>query len=420
MTVTDEQSTGLLFDPRDPGMRADPYPYYHRLRAADPVHRTPFGYWVLSRHRDVDAIVRDPRGSSDFPHDEAWARHRGGAASPAVRSSVVQGPVVESPVVQSTAQWMMMLDGAAHRRVRGMVSQVFTARAVERLRPRIAAAIDGLIDKLGDGEVDLVRELALPLPIMVIGELLGLPPADRDQCRAWTDSIGHVIDPIVTPAMQVAMNQAVTEFSEYLAGQLTARRAHPGPDLLSSMATMEDNGERLTDDEIIANTVLMFNAGHETTVNLIGNGMLALLKHPEQLQRLRENPGLIDQGVDELIRYDAPVQMAARIMTADTELGETTIRAGAKVMLLYGAANRDPARYAEPDRLDLGRTGVKSLAFGGGPHFCLGAPLARLEVAMAFTALLERYPSIELATEEHTWRPNLNLRGLTGLSLKLA
>jgi cytochrome P450 len=291
---------------------------------------------------------------------------------------------------------------------------------VERLRPRIAAAIDGLIDKLGDGEVDLVGELALPLPIMVIGELLGLPPADRDQCRAWTDSIGHVIDPIVTPAMQVAMNQAVTEFSEYLAGQLTARRAHPGPDLLSSMASMEDHGERLTDDEIIANTVLMFNAGHETTVNLIGNGMLALLKHPEQLQRLRENPGLIDQGVDELIRYDAPVQMAARIMTADTDLGETTIRAGAKVMLLYGAANRDPERYAEPDRLDLGRTGVKSLAFGGGPHFCLGAPLARLEVAMVFTALLERYPSIELATEEHTWRPNLNLRGLTGLSLKLA
>jgi len=404
MAVTYEQNTELLFDPRDPGMRADPYPYYHRLRSADPIHRSPFGYWVLSRHEDVEALLRDPRACSDFPHDEAWARHRGGP---------------DSPIVRSTIRWMMMLDDDAHRRLRAFTGQVFNARAVQRLRPRIAAVIDGLLDEIGEGHIDLVEDLALPLPIMVIGELLGIPRADRGQCRSWTDRIGRVVDPIVTPDMRVAMNQAVTEFSAYLAEQVRARRANPGQDLLSSLVTMDDSGDRLTDDEIIANVLLLFNAGHETTVNLIGNGMLALLQHPEQMSLLRENPDLIGQAVEEMSRYDSPVQIAARIMTEDAHLGETTIPAGSKVMVIYGAANRDPARYADPDRLDISRTGVKSLAFGGGPHFCIGAPLARLEVAMVFTALLERYRSIELATDELSWRANFNLRGLSKLPLTM-
>jgi cytochrome P450 len=404
MAMTDRQGMNLLFDPRDPGMRADPYPCYHRLRDTDPVHRSPFGYWVLSRHQDVDMILRDSRGRSDFPHDETWARHRGGP---------------QSAIVRSTAQWMMMCDGAAHRRLRTLVTQVFTARAVQRLRPRIAAVIDGLFDEIGEGEIDLVEDLALPLPIMVIGELLGIPRADRGRCRAWTDWIGHVIDPIVTPDMQVAMNRAATEFGAYLTEQIRLRRANPGPDLLSSLVRTDDAGERLTDDEVVANVLLLFNAGHETTVNLIGNGMLALLRHPDQMTLLRETPGLMSQAVEELIRYDSPVQVGARIMAADVPLGGTTIPAGAKVMLLYGAANRDPARYADPDRLDLRRAGVKSLAFGGGPHFCIGAPLARLEIDMVFTALLERYRSIELAAGELSWRANFNLRGLNELPLKL-
>jgi len=404
MAVTYEQGRELLFDPRDPGMLADPYPYYHRLRETDPVHRSPFGYWVLSRHQDVDALLRDTRACSDFPHDDAWARHRGGP---------------DSPIVRSTMLWMMMKDGDAHRRLRSLTGQFFTARAVQLLRPRIAAVIDGLIEEVGEGRIDLVRDLALPLPIMVIGELLGIPRADRAQCRAWTDRIGRVVDPIVTPDMRAAMNQALTEFSAYLAGQVQARRANPGQDLLSALVRMDDSSDRLTDDEIVANVLLLFNAGHETTVNLIGNGMLALLRHPEQLALLRGNPDLISQAVEEISRYDSPVQIAARIMTADIELGGTTIPAGAKVMVIYGAANRDPARYADPDRLDISRTGVKSLAFGGGPHFCIGAPLARLEVAMVFTALLERYRSIELAAPELSWRANFNLRGLKELPLTM-
>lgn len=385
-------------------MRADPYPYYHRLRRTDPIHRSPFGYWVLSRYCDVDSLLRDPRTCSDFPHDEAWARHRGGA---------------DSPIVHSTMRWMMMLDGAAHRRLRAFTGQVFTARAVQRLRPRIAAVIDELIDGIGEDRIDLVKDLALPLPIMVIGELLGIPRADRGQCRIWTDHIGRVVDPIVTPDMRAAMNRAVTEFSAYLAEQVRARRVNPGQDLLSSLVTMDDSGDRLTDDEVIANVLLLFNAGHETTVNLIGNGMLALLRHPEQMSLLRHKPELIGQAVEEISRYDSPVQIAARIMTGDVSIGETTIPAGSKVMMIYGAANRDPARYFEPDRLDIRRTGVRSLAFGGGPHFCIGAPLARLEVAMVFTALLDRYRSIELATDELSWRANFNLRGLNELPLTM-
>jgi len=404
MAVTYEQSTELLFDPRDPGMRADPYPYYHRLRATDPVHRSPFGYWVLSRHQDVDVLLRDPRACSDFPHDQTWARHRGGP---------------DSPIVRSTMLWMMMLDGDAHRRLRTFTGQIFTARSVQRLRPRIAAVIDGLIDQIGEGRIDLVQDLALPLPIMVIGELLGIPREDRAQCRTWTDHIGRVVDPVVTPDMRTAMNQALTEFSAYLDEQIRARRANPGQDLLSSLVTIDDHGNRLTDDEIVANVLLLFNAGHETTVNLIGNGMLALLQHRDQMSLLRQTPGLLSQAVEEMSRYDSPVQIAARIMTGDMPLGDITIPAGAKVMMIYGAANRDPARYADPDRLDITRTGVKSLAFGGGPHFCIGAPLARLEVAMVFAALLERYRSIELATDELSWRANFNLRGLSELPLTM-
>ena len=405
MTATIERDASPLFNPGDPGMRADPYPYYRRLRETDPVHHSPYGYWVLSRYRDVDAVSRDPRCSSDFPHDANWARHRGGPGC---------------PVVDSAALWMMMQDGVPARRLRSLVGQVFNQRAAERLRPRVAAVIDGLLDGVGEGEIDLVREVALPLPIMVIGELLGIPAADRDQCRAWTDHLVRIIDPIITPELRTAMNEATAEFSAYLAEQVKERRAHPGTDLLSTLVTMDEADDRLTDDEIIANVLLLFNAGHETTINLIGNGMLALLRHPGELARLRRSPGLIDQAIEELARYDSPVQVAARIMTGDIPLGDTVIPAGAKVMMLYGAANRDPERYADPDRLDLGRTGVKSLAFGNGPHFCIGAPLARLELAMLFNALLGRFQSVELLTETPCWRANFNLRGLSELTVRLS
>ncbi len=393
----------LLFDLRDPSLHADPYPHYHRLRTAEPVHHSPFGYWILSRYADVEAVLKDPRGSSDFPHDPTWAKHRGGP---------------DSNIVTSMRDWLIMLDGPAHRRIRGMVSKAFNGRSVQRLRPRIEAAIGQLLDAMGDGEIELVRGLALPLPITVISELLGIPAADRDRCRAWTSQIGHSIDPFITDQMRIAMNEAEAEFGEYLAGQLARRRDHPGDDLLSLLLASRDGDDRLTDDEIIGNVEMMFIAGHETTVSTVGSGMLALLQHPDQLSYLRTHPEAIDGAVDELTRYNPPLQTTTRVITDDLPLDGAVLPRDAKVMLLLGAANRDPEKYPDPDRLDLTRTGVKPLSFGGGPHYCLGAQLARLEAGLALGALLERYQTIELATEEVTWRRHFNLRGLEELWLK--
>lgn len=400
-----DTTTELLYDPRDPAVRMDPYPHYQRLREKDPVHKSPFGYWILSRFREVEAVLRDTRVTSEFHRDETWAKHRGGP---------------DSPVVRDTRQWMLMLDKGAHRRIRGLVNHVFTERAIERLRPRIAEVLDELLDKMDSGDqIDLIKNLALPMPVTVICGLVGLPTEDRELCRGWTEKIGHVVDPALSRETEVAMNQAVLEFHEYISGHLAQRRRNPREDILSMLLAAEVDGERLTDDEIVANVLLLFNAGHETSVNLLGNGMLALLRHPEELRRLRQNPDLINNGIDEISRYDAPVQLVARMTTDPLPLGDTVIPAGAKVMLLLGAANRDPERYPQPDRLDLSRSNVRPIAFGGGPHFCIGAQLGRVEGRMVFTEVLRRYRTIELATETVRWRPHVNFRGLVELPLTM-
>ncbi|MFI1368651.1 cytochrome P450 [Streptomyces griseochromogenes] len=394
----------VVFDPRDPSVRTDPYPIYRRLREADPIHRSNFGYWVLSRYADVDAVLRAPEASSEFYRNTTWANRRGGP---------------ESPLVQSVQNWMLMLDGPAHRRIRSVISKVFTRASVERLRPRIAAETERLLDAVGEGDTDLIQSLALPLPVTVTCELLGLPTRDRDQCRRWTEHISRVIDPSITDEDAADMNAAEVEFREYVSGHIKERRATPREDILSLLVHADVDGERLTDAEIIANIQFLFVAGHETTVNLIGNGLLALLRHPEQLRILRENPELIANSVDEISRYDAPVQIVSRILGGSVELGDVTLPEGAKVMLLFGAAGRDPERYPDPDRLDVTRTGTKTLAFSGGPHYCLGAGLGKMETAIVLTELLRRYSKIELTGEDLVWRPNVSFRGLRELPLRL-
>lgn len=393
-----------MFDPRDPRVRTDPYPVYRRLRETDPVHRARFGYWVLSRYADVDTVLRAPGASSEFYRSTTWADRRGGP---------------ESPLVQSVRNWMLMLDGAQHRRIRGVVAKVFTRSAVERLRPRITTEITRLLDGFGEGETDLIDSLALPLPVTVTCELLGLPASDRARCRKWTEHISRVIDPSITTEDTADMNAAEVEFREYVAGQLEERRARPREDVLSLLLHTELDGTRLTDHEIIANIIFLFVAGHETTVNLIGNGLLALLRHPDQLRLLRDNPDTIAGAIDEITRYDPPVQIVSRLLTDDVPLDEITLPKGDKVMLLFGAAGRDPAHYPDPDRLDVTRTGVKTLSFSGGPHYCIGAMLGKLETTMVLTELLRRYAKIELTTDDLTWRPNVSFRGLTALPLRL-
>ncbi|MBA8930773.1 hypothetical protein BC739_008020 [Kutzneria viridogrisea] len=393
-----------LFDPRDPAVRSDPYPIYRRLRETDPIHQSHFGYWVLSHYADVDAVLRAPGVSSEFYRNTTWAQRRGG---------------VDSPLVRSVRNWMLMLDGPAHRRIRGVISRVFTRGAVERLQPRVAAEANRLLDAVGEGETDLIDSLALPLPVTVTCELLGLPTDNRDQCRHWTEQISRVIDPSITAEDTVAMNRAETEFREYVTGELDRRRSAPREDILSLLVHAEVDGVRLTDHEIIANVLFLFVAGHETTVNLVGNGLLALLRHPDQLQLLREDPELIPGAIDEITRYDAPVQIVSRLLDEEVVLDDAVLPAGAKVMLLFGAASRDPARYADPERLDVTRTGIKTLAFSGGPHYCLGAALGKMETAVVLAELLRRYSKIELTGEELGWRPNVSFRGLQRLPLRL-
>lgn len=394
----------VIFDPRDPSVRTDPYPIYRRLREADPIHRSNFGYWVLSRYADVDTLLRAPEASSEFYRNSTWANRRGGP---------------ESPLVQSVQNWMLMLDGPAHRRIRSVISKVFTRASVERLRPRIAAETERLLDAVGEGDTDLIQSLALPLPVTVTCELLGLPTRDRDQCRRWTEHISRVIDPSITDEDAVDMNAAEVEFRAYVSGHIGERRAIPRDDILSLLVHADVDGDRLTDAEIIANIQFLFVAGHETTVNLIGNGLLALLRHPEQLRILRDHPELIANSVDEISRYDPPVQIVSKILAGSVDLADVTLPAGAKVMLLFGAAGRDPERYPDPDRLDVKRTGTKTLAFSGGPHYCLGAGLGKMETSIVLTELLRRYSKIELTAEELLWRRNVSFRGLQELPLRL-
>ncbi|WP_410641686.1 cytochrome P450 [Amycolatopsis sp. lyj-346] len=394
-----------LFDPRDPAVRLDPYPVYRRLRETDPVHRSDFGFWVLSRYADVDAVLRAPGVSSEFYRSRSWAGRRGGP---------------DSPLVTSVRSWMLMLDGPAHRRIRAVIGKVFTRAAVDRLRPRVAAETNRLLDAVGEGTTDLIASLALPLPVTVTCDLLGLPTENRDRFRSWTEQISRVIDPAITVEDAAELNRAETEFREYVTGELDRRRAEPRDDILSLLAHAESDGVRLTDHEIIANVLFLFVAGHETTVNLIGNGLLALLRHPDELDRLRADPGLIPGAMDELTRYDAPVQIVSRLLDEQVTLDDAVLPAGSKAMLLFGAACRDPRRYPDPDRLDVTRPPVKNLAFSGGPHYCLGAALGKMEAATVFRELLARYRSIELVAEEQLrWRPNVSFRGLERLPLSL-
>jgi cytochrome P450 len=396
----------VLYNPRDPRMRDDPYPFYQRLRDQAPVYLTPYGFWVVSGYPETSKMLREPNLTSEFHRDAKWAEHRGGW---------------DSPVVTDTRKWMLMLDGTPHHRIRSLVNAVFSAQAIERMRPRIQAILAHILDEMGAGSgVDLISQLALPVPVTVICGLVGLPVEDRDQCRKWTEAIGHVVDPVLDDRTCAAMNTSLTEFRAYIAGHLAARRSDPRDDILSLLAGAEVDGERLSDDEIIANVLLLFNAGHETSVNLIGNGTLALLRHPDQLTALRANPGLINEGIDEFARFDAPVQLVARISTADIEIAGSLIPAGSKIMLLLGAANRDPRRYDEPDQLLLNRRDIKPLAFGGGPHYCIGALLGKVEGRLVFTELLSRYRSISLSGGDLVWRPHVNFRGLSELRVDLA
>jgi cytochrome P450 len=388
------------FNPMDPEFLADPYPTYHRLRDEDPVHHSPMDFWVLTRYEDVAAVLRDPRFIKE-PLVSMVAARFGVSVPPGVGLS------------------MLDRDPPDHTRLRSLVSKAFTPRVVEGLRPRIQKMVDELITRAeAVGTMDLIEEFAYPIPVNVICEMLGVPVEEHERFKGWSLDIARGLDSVwLPPESEIPKRSGAARHAigDYMRGLIAERRASPRGDLLSALIAAEEAGDKLSEDELIATCILLLIAGHETTVNLIGNGTLALLRHPEELRRLRETPGLITSAVEELLRYDGPVQRTARITSTEVTLGGRTIPKGEMVMPFIGAADRDPAQFSGPDRLDLGRADNRHIAFGWGIHFCLGAPLARVEGQIAIDTLVRRLPRLALVDEEPEYRQSLTLRGLKAL-----
>ena len=386
------------------GFHQDPYPLYERMRREHPVYRSSQGIWYLTRYADVDAALRDLRLSKDHGRMQRWyARQTGGENLDRLRDRFGRS--------------MLHADPPDHTRLRKLANKAFTARRTEGLRPRIGAIVDELLDAAvaAGPAMELIGALAYPLPITVICELIGIPPSDRYRVSTWSRQLVNQTAAAPTPDSCQRIEQAADEFEEYLRDLIGKRRAEPADDILSALVAVADSGARLTENELLSTCYLLLVAGHETTVNLIGNGTLALLRHPDQLRRLQQDPTLIRSAVEELLRYDSSVQTVTRIVVGQVEVGGQTLGDGEVVFPLLAAANRDPDRFPDPDRLDLGRANNWHLSFGNGPHFCLGTPLARLEGEVAIGALVRRLPALRLDTDTIEWRPKPALRGLERL-----
>jgi cytochrome P450 len=403
----------VVYNPFDPGFRDDPYPQYAALRERDPVHCSPLGFWVLSRHEHVAAMLRNPATSNarlfDDPSREALLR------------AVGVWEVFDSSIIPSVARATLLAkDAPDHTRLRGLFSSVFTPAAVADLRPAIEALIDELLEPARHANsFDIVEVLARPLPALVICELLGVPASDREMLQRWSDAATALLEPTVFEADRLLeVDAALRGQAEYFHALVARRRKEPGDDLLSALVQANSEGEQLSDDELVMNAMFLFGAGHETTTNLIGSGVLSLLQAPDQLEDLRRDPTLLEPAIEEMLRYESPVQVTGRVLTSPVTLDGTSVPAGARVTMLLGAANRDPRRYADPDRFDIRRTDVRPLSFGGGIHFCLGAALARVEARAAIAALT----AMPLALDDHhppVWREGITLRGLTALPVRV-
>jgi len=396
------------FNPLLPEFRANPYPFYRQLRVADPVHWSTFlGFWVLSRYADCAAVLRDATRFSADPRDLANY------------DFIMQGIGEDRPLMQMQGKWMLLMNPPDHTRLRTLVTKAFTPRVVESLRPRIHEVVDQLLAAVRNaGAMDVIADLAYPLPVIVIAGMLGVPAGDRDKFKGWSRDLARTLDPILTPEILTAGDEATVAFIDYFRTLVTKRRTDPQDDLLSGLIAAEEQGDRLTEDELLATAVLLFGAGHETTMNLIGNGLLALLRNPDRLEELRGDPSLAPSAVEEFLRYDGPVQMTARTALEDVEINGRTIAKGQQAVILLGAANRDPAQFADPDRLDFTRKDNRNLAFSHGIHYCLGAPLARVEAQIAINTLLQRLPALRLQTEDLEWRETVTLRGLKTLPVE--
>src|SRR2546430_8905958 len=393
-------SSARLFNPLSPDFIRDPYPHYERMRTTDPVHLTPLGVYVCSRHAEASLVVRDKRFGKDFI-DGPIRRY---------------GPkIMDEPVFRSMSHWMLQQDPPDHTRLRGLVVKAFTARRVEDMRPRIQAIVDQTLERIApQRHMDLIEDFAFRLPVTIICDMLGIPEDHREVFYASSRDGGRLLDPVPLTPDEISQGNAGNAMAQMYFQQLfELRRKNPGDDLTTQLVQAEEDGSKLSNEELTANIILLFGAGHETTVNLIGNGLLALYRNPDQLALLKANPALMTNAVEEFLRYDSSVQMSGRVALEDIDdLGGKKIPKGESVLCLLGSANRDPAVYPDrPDRLDITRPNVRPLSFGGGIHHCLGAQLARIEAEVAIATLFRRLPDPRLDDAENpAWRPDLVLR----------
>jgi cytochrome P450 len=396
------------YNPFHPDYARDPYPFYRRLREHAPVYRHPvLRAWVLSRHADVSAVLKDPRSS--------------------VRRLQLEMPAALNPFrklderfVEGTAASLLMLDPPDHTRIRTLVGKAFTPRRIEALRPRIQQIVDGALDRLDvDGPIDLIRDFAIPVPIQVIAELLGVPTDDRELFKSWSSRLVALLDPFSSDGTIADAGTAFQELDVYFTRLFAERRRAPRDDLISALVAASEQGDRLSEIELLSTVFLILGAGHETTTNLIGNATVAMIRHPGERKRLQDDFGLIETAVDEFLRFDSPVQATDRILGTDLEIDGHAMKEGQLALLLLGGANRDPAVFAEPDRLDLSRVENPHLSFSQGAHFCLGAQLARAEAQIALRSLLARFPDWRGDGRSIDWRSGLVLRGPRALSIHL-
>ncbi|WP_328554357.1 MULTISPECIES: cytochrome P450 [unclassified Streptomyces] len=397
------------FDPWDPAFVADPYPAYEELRARGRVHYyEPTNQWLVPHHADVSALLRDRRLGRTYQH--RFTHEDFGRTAP---------PPEHEPFHVLNDHGMLDLEPPDHTRIRRLVSKAFTPRTVERLKPYVEGLAGELVDRLvRAGGGDLLTDVAEPLPVSVIAEMLGIPESERAPLRPWSADICGMYE--LNPSEEVARKavRASEEFTAYLRGLIEDRRKEPADDLISGLIAAHDEGDRLTEQEMISTCVLLLNAGHEATVNSTVTGWWTLFRHPGQLAALRADHTLIPTAVEELLRYDTPLQLFERWVLDDIEIDGTTVPRGAEVAMLFGSANRDAEVFADPETLDLSRAENPHISFSAGIHYCIGAPLARLELAASMRALLTKAPALRL-TEEPVRKPNFVIRGLEGLSVEV-
>lgn len=404
-----QSAADILYNPLRPEFAQNPYPALHRLRAADPVHYSPLlGVWVLTKYADVSAALRDPRLSAAARNWKGYERF------------FLRPQLESNPLDEMYKRWMLQLDAPDHTRLRALVSAAFTPRAVQHMRGRIRAIVDGLLDAMqAAGSFDAIADFAHPLPVVAIADMLGVPAEDHARVKAWSHDLLPSFSPSLSLAALKNVNHALGEFRDYFAQLVERRRANPGDDLLSGLINARFEQDKLDDEELFATCILLTFAGHASTVQSISNLLLILAIRPEILAAVRGQPKLLMGAIEEVLRFEAPLQLIYRTTKVEVEIGGKTIAPREMIFLSLPAANRDPERFADPDTFDPARTDNRHLAFGYGAHFCAGAGLARLETMIAVEAFLERFPTFEIAGAVPPREASLLLRGLTKLPMRV-